>query len=50
MRVIGFLLAVVCAAGLDGAGWQTALCGVMLGAAMFALPYAAKGVRRWIAS
>lgn len=49
MRGIGFLLAVVCAAGLDGMGWQKALCGVVIGFVLMVLPYATKGVRRWIA-
>ncbi len=49
MRALGFLLAVVCAAGLDGQGWERALVGLVIGAAMVAAPYIAKEVRRWIA-
>lgn len=50
MRGIGFLMAVVCAAGLDGMGWQKALFGVVIGLMLMVLPYVMKGARKWIAS
>lgn len=46
MRGIGFLMAVICAAGLDGMGWRLALVGCFVGAVLMIMPMIERMAKR----
>lgn len=46
---LGMVLFLFGAAGLDGPQWVTAFAVMLTGAALIAVPFIARRVRRWIA-